>query len=199
MLSNRDTNYKGWGAYTQELTYCSKTHTSCKYTAIMRSAKAIYSLKHLTRTSQCGLRLFEVKINLYWRVRLSPLQNHEWTVCSWINCLSDLPVMRSKKKKMLWGNIRGRSEHWHSSCACQSRAGLTEKISHSPSEKIRLQSLVNRLFGGLCAMSLQRILMPINGQQEQSRWWVLKLWSAGGNVWQHVLMWSLSQISEIIL
>ena len=42
-LGNRDTNYNGWGGNARDLKNCSKTHTCCKYTAIMRSKPYIHS------------------------------------------------------------------------------------------------------------------------------------------------------------
>lgn len=158
MLSNRDTNYKGWW----ELTYCSKTHTCCRCTVIMRSVKAIYSFRHLTRTSQRG-RTLCCKTNLYLPVRVSLWHQrrsaHELTVAAYVAQTSLWWYSRSEK--MLWGNIRGECEHWYSSRACQSSlCGLDgwlnkkKKVSHSPSE-ISLQSLVNCLWlSGLCDISL---------------------------------------------
>lgn len=66
-------------------------HTSCEYTAIRRSVKAIYSFKHFTRTSWCAPRLCGVKTNprCGWPdAPFSRIMNEER--CSWIKCLTDL-------------------------------------------------------------------------------------------------------------
>lgn len=106
----------------------------------MRSVKAIYSFRRSTRTSQRGLRLLRAQTNLYWPVRVSPSHHqsaHELTIAASLAQTSLWWYSRSRKKKMLWGNIRGKSEHWYSRRACQSslraqKAGPTKKVVPQP-------------------------------------------------------------------